>query len=85
MYPNPFLVKNNIIFTVEKSSPNICAISVIFSKLPRVNSLPIGETLPNLVTLLNKKRIRPAKRKENPVQLFLKKMDKFFDACVNLA
>jgi hypothetical protein len=36
---------------MENSSPIICAISVIFTKLPEGNSRPIGENSPNLVTL----------------------------------
>jgi hypothetical protein len=35
---------------MEKSAPIMCAISLIFSKLPKVNSRPIGENSPNLVT-----------------------------------
>jgi hypothetical protein len=34
-----------------KSSPEICASSVIFEKLPNANNHPIGENSPNLVTL----------------------------------
>jgi hypothetical protein len=30
----------------------MCAASVFFTKLPKVNSHPIGENSPNLVTLL---------------------------------
>jgi hypothetical protein len=37
---------------VEKSSPNLCATSVIFETLPKVNSRPTGENSPNLVTLI---------------------------------
>jgi hypothetical protein len=37
----------------KKSSPIICDISVIFTKkLPKVNSRPMGENSPYLVTLL---------------------------------
>jgi hypothetical protein len=43
--------------TVEKRSPIICAISVIFTKQPKVNSHPIGENLPNLVTLASTSEI----------------------------
>jgi hypothetical protein len=32
-------------------SPEMSAISVIFNKLPKVNDPPLGENLPNLVTL----------------------------------
>jgi hypothetical protein len=40
----------NTIFTVDKSSQIICAISLIFyKKLPEVNSRPKGENSPNLV------------------------------------
>jgi hypothetical protein len=52
MLPNPFLGK--ITFTVEKSSPIIGSISAIFTKLPKLNSLPIFENSPNLVTPLRK-------------------------------
>jgi hypothetical protein len=38
-------------FYCLKSSPIIGATSVIFTKLPKVNSDPIGENSPNLVTL----------------------------------
>jgi hypothetical protein len=41
-----------ITFTVEKGSPIIYGTSVIFTKLPKVNSHPIGEKSPNLVTLI---------------------------------
>jgi hypothetical protein len=41
-----------VTFTVEKSGPFIGATFVIFSKLPKVNSHPIGENSPNLVTLV---------------------------------
>jgi hypothetical protein len=52
MLPNPFLVKiNRCIPPWEKSSTIICANSVIFTKLPGVNSHPLGENSPNLVTL----------------------------------
>jgi hypothetical protein len=37
---------------VVNSSPIICAVSVIFTKLPKVNSRPTGENSPNLVTLV---------------------------------
>jgi hypothetical protein len=36
---------------MEKSSPKICYTSEIKKKLPTVNSNPIGENSPNLVTL----------------------------------
>jgi hypothetical protein len=36
---------------MEISSPKIWAISVIFTKLPKVNNDPIGENSPDLVTL----------------------------------
>jgi hypothetical protein len=53
MDPNPFFVKIDFTtFTVEKSSPSIWAISVIFKKLPKVNNHPIGDNSPNPVTLL---------------------------------
>jgi hypothetical protein len=35
-----------------KSSHIICAISVIFTKIPEVMSHPMGENSPNLVTLV---------------------------------
>jgi hypothetical protein len=34
-----------------KTGPKICLTSVIFKTLPKVNNRPIGEYLPNLVTL----------------------------------
>jgi hypothetical protein len=37
--------------TMEKSSPKICATSVNFKALPKVNNRPIVENSPNLVTL----------------------------------
>jgi hypothetical protein len=36
---------------MEKSSPEMCAASVIFKPRPKVNNHPFGENLPNLVTL----------------------------------
>jgi hypothetical protein len=37
---------------LKKSSPIICAVSVIFTKnYPKVSSHPMGENSPNLVTL----------------------------------
>jgi hypothetical protein len=38
---------------VGKSGPTIWASFVIFKKLPKVNTHPIGEKSPNLVTLLS--------------------------------
>jgi hypothetical protein len=38
--------------TTVGKKPKICATSVIFEPLPKVNNRPIGETSPNLVTLL---------------------------------
>jgi hypothetical protein len=37
---------------VEKSSQKLCATSVIFKALPKVNNRPNGEISPNLVTLV---------------------------------
>jgi hypothetical protein len=37
---------------VEKSSPKICATSVIFKTLPKENNPPLGENSPKLVTLI---------------------------------
>jgi hypothetical protein len=34
-----------------KSSPRICATSVIFKEVPKVSIHPMGENYPNLVTL----------------------------------
>jgi hypothetical protein len=36
---------------VEKSTPKFWATSIIFIRLPTINNWPIGENLPNLVTL----------------------------------
>jgi hypothetical protein len=32
-----------IFYTLEKSSPKLWAISIIFQKLPKVNNRPLGE------------------------------------------
>jgi hypothetical protein len=37
--------------SLGKSSPTICAASVIFKNLPKENNRPIGENSLNLVTL----------------------------------
>jgi ribosomal protein S18 acetylase RimI-like enzyme len=50
MYPNLFFVEIN--GTLGKSSPKICATSVIFDKLPKIIHHPIVENSPILVTLL---------------------------------
>jgi hypothetical protein len=47
-----FSHNKNVPFVVEISSPIIWAISVTCKKLPEVNSHPIGENSPNLVTLV---------------------------------
>jgi hypothetical protein len=39
-------------FTIEKRSLKICAISVIFITLAKVNNDPLGQNSPNLVTLV---------------------------------
>jgi hypothetical protein len=36
---------------MEKSSPEMCATSVIFKPLTKVNNQPLGKNSPNLVTL----------------------------------
>jgi hypothetical protein len=59
-----FCENQNINFTVEKSSPIICATSVIFTKLPKVNSHPIGENSPNHVTLVDTKTFEIAVARE---------------------
>jgi hypothetical protein len=38
---------------MEKSSPRLLAVSVIFEKPPKVNNHPTGEYSPNLVTLIS--------------------------------
>jgi hypothetical protein len=49
----PIFCQNEYITgTVEKSSPTICATSVVFNKLAKENNRPVGENLPNLVTLM---------------------------------
>jgi hypothetical protein len=50
--PTHFCQYKYITYSVEKSSPIFLATFVIFLKLPRVNNRPMGENLPNLVTLL---------------------------------
>jgi hypothetical protein len=42
---------------VAKSSPKICATSVIFKRMAKVNNRPSGENSPNLVTLLARLKI----------------------------
>jgi hypothetical protein len=37
---------------MERSSPDIWALSVILIKLPKVNNDPIGENSPNLATMI---------------------------------
>jgi hypothetical protein len=58
--PNTIFVKSNaqLLCTVVNSSLIIRAISFIFTKLPKVNSRPIGEKSPNLVTLISTKERR---------------------------
>jgi hypothetical protein len=51
--PIHFLLKVIDKFYRGKSSPVICASSLIFTKLPKVNSHPIGKNSPNLVTLIH--------------------------------
>jgi hypothetical protein len=38
----------------KKVAPKLGAISVIFKNLPKVNTCPLGENLPNLVTLISR-------------------------------
>jgi hypothetical protein len=49
---------------VEKGSLIICAISVFLQNIPKVNSRPIGEISPNLVTLVRVERFFLVQRTE---------------------
>jgi hypothetical protein len=48
-----------------RSGPLICASSVIFLKLPKVNDRPMGENSPNLVTLASVKGSRARGSRRN--------------------
>jgi hypothetical protein len=50
--PNHFCQIDKQLLYVEKGRPKICAVSLIFIKLPSVNNCPICEKTPGLVTLL---------------------------------
>jgi hypothetical protein len=49
--PNRFCQNYYKNFTVVTSSPKMLSTFVFYSKLPKVNNYPIGENMPNLVTL----------------------------------
>jgi hypothetical protein len=52
LWPNPHFIKiNTKTCIVEKSSPRLCATSVIFENLPKENDRLIGENSPYLVAL----------------------------------
>jgi hypothetical protein len=53
---SPFCRHEYITCLVEKSSPRICAASVIFTNLSKESNRTICENSPNLVTLIGKLR-----------------------------
>jgi hypothetical protein len=48
----PIFLSKHRTFTMKESSPKILATSVFFKNLLQVYNRPLGEKLPNLVTLV---------------------------------